>query len=183
MTTDRQKNLAKAARLLRQFRQLPEREQQRQVRELLREQGARRRARENDASLSGTLEFLKNGRDVTFPVGTTRDGKTIWRAEDSHALAKWLMRSNTNPWTRRPVPKNVRHKVFRKALSTRHIGHDLSAHNVIQMQYEINTKTPPSKPPSVRRATRRSPGGAATRRSPGGSTTRRNLSSLFNEVR
>lgn len=179
ISPQRRRRLDEAARLLRRFRQLPASEQARQVRELLREQGARRRAAGNNASLSGTLNFLKNGRDVPFPVGKTRDGKTIWRSEDSHALASWLVRSETNPWTRERVNKSTRNAVFRKALATRHIGNALSENAIRYMERNLRspTRTPPSAPRARRQ--RRRTNTATPRR---GGTTRRRLSDTFDRL-
>jgi hypothetical protein len=85
----------------------------------LRNEMARQRARNNNASLSGNLNFLNKGRNIAFHVGNQSNGTPIYRAEDSHVLARWFMRSVIHPFTRKPVPKRERVEIFKRALETR----------------------------------------------------------------
>lgn len=139
---------------------------------------ARTRALQNNASMTGNLQYLKNGSNIPFRVGSKPNGEPIYRSEDSHTLARWFMKASTHPFTREQVSVAEKKRVFRKALESKNKGnHTFTADEIKWMRNFVTGNRQPNtggrRPPTISRGQQRS----ARRR--GTTSVRRNLSRMF----
>jgi len=155
ISSQRRENLRRAGSMIDRFRQRTASQRRHQAERFLETEGPRIRARRNNSSISGSLDFLNEGRNVPFPYGRRSNGTLLIRSENTHALAKWLLREkSTNPWTREPIRPEDRYRVYRKALFTNN-GTYLSESEKREMRRYVRNylRTPPGSPPPAPRKT------------------------------